>query len=210
MERSGGNDDAILNPALVSMDELRSRFSEFRASRSEQIRLAMRIVATINVFDKRVLFEMSYALMRRFAFIEVPSPSDTVFEELIELWAEESEQAVDVTKDLLSVRQIKDIGPAVYRDIAHFAAQRLRLGEADESQLRFQSFYSYLLPQFGGINDEDGERLFKVLTNAIGAPQRHRIRTTLNTVLGLELVAPDTATQDLAGEVIDGVEPLPN
>jgi MoxR-like ATPase len=106
-----------------------------------------RIVATMNVFDKSLLFEMSYALMRRFAFIEVPSPSDPVFEELIELWAEESEQALDVAKDLLAVRQIKDIGPAVYRDIAHFAAQRLRLGEADESQLRFQSFYSYLLPQ---------------------------------------------------------------
>ena len=30
-----------------------------------------RIVATMNVFDKNLLFEMSYALMRRFAFIEV-------------------------------------------------------------------------------------------------------------------------------------------
>ena len=33
-----------------------------------------RIVATMNVFDKSLLFEMSFALMRRFAFIEVPSP----------------------------------------------------------------------------------------------------------------------------------------
>ncbi len=33
-----------------------------------------RIVATMNVFDKSLLFEMSYALMRRFAFIEVPIP----------------------------------------------------------------------------------------------------------------------------------------
>ena len=31
-----------------------------------------RIVATMNVFDKSLLFEMSFALMRRFAFIEVP------------------------------------------------------------------------------------------------------------------------------------------
>ena len=28
----------------------------------------------MNVFDKFLLFEMSYALMRRFAFIEVPAP----------------------------------------------------------------------------------------------------------------------------------------
>jgi MoxR-like ATPase len=33
-----------------------------------------RIIATMNVFDKSLLFEMSFALMRRFAFIEVPSP----------------------------------------------------------------------------------------------------------------------------------------
>jgi hypothetical protein len=39
------------------------------------------------VFDKTLLFEMSYALMRRFAFIEVSSPDDPIFEELIEGWA---------------------------------------------------------------------------------------------------------------------------
>ena len=35
-----------------------------------------RILATMNVFDKNLLFDMSYALMRRFAFIEVGTPSD--------------------------------------------------------------------------------------------------------------------------------------
>ena len=30
-----------------------------------------RIIATMNVFDKNLLFDMSYALMRRFAFVEV-------------------------------------------------------------------------------------------------------------------------------------------
>ena len=37
----------------------------------------------MNVFDKSLLFEMSFALMRRFAFIEVPSPSHEMFVELI-------------------------------------------------------------------------------------------------------------------------------
>ena len=35
-----------------------------------------RIIATMNVFDKNLLFDMSYALMRRFAFIEVGTPDD--------------------------------------------------------------------------------------------------------------------------------------
>src|SRR6188768_3437210 len=39
-----------------------------------------RIIATMNVFDKNLLFDMSYALMRRFAFIEVGTPSDAAYE----------------------------------------------------------------------------------------------------------------------------------
>jgi hypothetical protein len=149
-----------------------------------------RIVATMNVFDKSLLFDMSYALMRRFAFIEVPSPAPDVFEELIDLWAEDAAEAADVAKALLPVRDIKDIGPAVYRDIAKFAAQRLRRGAVDMSELRFQVFYSYLLPQFEGISDEDGERLLKVLAASVGGSMRPRLRRTLNGVLGLELQPP--------------------
>src|SRR5512142_587099 len=43
-----------------------------------------RIIATMNVFDKNLLFEMSYALMRRFAFVEVTSPGPDVFDRLLE------------------------------------------------------------------------------------------------------------------------------
>ncbi len=43
-----------------------------------------RILATMNVFDKNLLFEMSYALMRRFAFVEVTCPSDEAYNELLE------------------------------------------------------------------------------------------------------------------------------
>src|SRR5690606_28301259 len=43
-----------------------------------------RIIATMNVFDKNLLFDMSYALMRRFAFIEVGAPSDAAYEKLLQ------------------------------------------------------------------------------------------------------------------------------
>ena len=42
-----------------------------------------RIIATMNVFDKNLLFEMSYALMRRFAFIEVGAPDDESYRRLL-------------------------------------------------------------------------------------------------------------------------------
>ena len=40
-----------------------------------EIPQSWRVIATMNVFDKTLLFEMSFALMRRFAFIEVASPA---------------------------------------------------------------------------------------------------------------------------------------
>ena len=39
-----------------------------------------RIIATMNVFDKNLLFEMSFALMRRFAFIEVGTPDEEAYQ----------------------------------------------------------------------------------------------------------------------------------
>src|SRR3954452_11236012 len=76
-----------------------------------------RIVATMNVFDKNLLFEMSYALMRRFAFIEVMSPTEDVFERLLTGPGE-------IVRRLLPLRTFRDLGPAVYLDAARFAARR--------------------------------------------------------------------------------------
>jgi MoxR-like ATPase len=155
-----------------------------------------RIVATMNVFDKSLLFEMSYALMRRFAFIEVPSPSREVFTDLIGRWAEGSTEAASAAEDLLAVREVKDIGPAVYRDIARFARERVGQGSVAPTDLRYQAFYSYLLPQFEGITDEQGERLMRILLRIVGRGKRSLVRETLNGVLGLEL--PD------GGRDVDG------
>ncbi len=78
-----------------------------------------RIIATMNVFDKNLLFEMSYALMRRFAFIEVTCPSDEAYHELLE-------GPGDIVRELLPLRRFRDLGPAVYLDAAKFAVRRMR------------------------------------------------------------------------------------
>jgi MoxR-like ATPase len=153
-----------------------------------------RIVGTMNVFDKSLLFEMSYALMRRFAFIEVPSPQDEVFERLIDRWSEASAPAADLAKSLMGVRAVKDVGPAVYRDIARFGRHRFQNEGADVGEVRFEAFYSYLLPQFEGLSDSQGDQLYGILTRVVGGSNvwRKRIRQTLNQVLGLELGETET------------------
>ncbi len=155
-----------------------------------QVPASWRIVATMNVFDKTLLFEMSFALMRRFAFIEVPSPSPQVFEELIDREAG-SVLAASLAKKLLGLRLFKDLGPAVFMDVARFLSIRLEEDEADEQGVLFEAFYGYLLPQFEGIEAKDGNDLYLALVAVMG--QKERIRQTLNAVLGLGISAPTKA-----------------
>jgi MoxR-like ATPase len=90
-----------------------------------------RIIATMNVFDKSLLFEMSFALMRRFAFIEVPSPPVPIYQtvwrrELVGLHDEQYSKIDAVLSKLLALRSVKDIGPAVFIDMAKFARRYIR------------------------------------------------------------------------------------
>ena len=59
-----------------------------------------RIIASMNSFDKTLLFTMSYALMRRFAFIEVPSPKEDVLFDLIALESNGNQRAAQIVQTL--------------------------------------------------------------------------------------------------------------
>jgi MoxR-like ATPase len=157
-----------------------------------------RIIATMNVFDKSLLFEMSYALMRRFAFVEIPSPAEeAVFGELIDLVTSDP-TAQQRARKLLAVRRVKDIGPAVFMDIARYLSERDPTGTDTEQTLLFEAFYSYLLPQFEGLGDEQGMQLFNNLRPLVGATLLRRLIDTLNTVLGLELQEPPPVPSEVA------------
>ena len=150
-----------------------------------------RIIATMNVFDKSLLFEMSFALMRRFAFVEVASPAPAIFEQLIDDHARGETKAATLAKELLALRAIKDLGPAVFIDLTKFLRERITIQLADDGQLLFEAFYSYLLPQFEGIDAATGDELFRVVSKMVGtAARKERLRCTLNSVLGLELSDP--------------------
>jgi MoxR-like ATPase len=164
-----------------------------------------RVIATMNVFDKTLLFEMSFALMRRFAFIEVPSPSPAVFEALIERETAGDTDAADLAKRLLALRELKDLGPAVFMDLSRYLRERLALEPAaDQGQLLFEGFYAYLLPQFEGVDDAAGADLFKKVGQLVGASRRERLRRTLNEVLGLDIQPPQAAADE---DVVELEEP---
>jgi MoxR-like ATPase len=174
-----------------------------------QVPESWRIIATMNVFDKSLLFEMSFALMRRFAFIEVASPAPAVFEELIDQMAVGEPRAAALAKELLALRNIKDLGPAVFIDLTKFLRERIALQQAEDGQLLFESFYSYLLPQFEGIDVPTGEKLYKTMSRLMNsAERRNRLAQTLNNVLGLELLNPSDKQpeQDYDDDTLDPPE----
>ena len=119
-----------------------------------------RVLATMNVFDKSLLFEMSFALMRRFAFIEVPSPPEADFLALMASQTDGDSAAAALAAKFLDLRTLKDLGPAVFMDLARFIHTRRQMDGSSDGQLAFETFYSYLLPQFEGIDEVDGEKLY--------------------------------------------------
>jgi MoxR-like ATPase len=153
-----------------------------------------RLIATMNVFDKSLLFEMSFALMRRFAFIEVSAPDDAVYESLIRNQAGDDSELADqiygLLKPFLRLRAVKELGPALFIDMARFVRSRVQLDPISDHDLAFQVFYSYLLPQFEGVDDEGGRRLVRLLEPIVGNANRRRLARTFSEVLGVAQINP--------------------
>jgi MoxR-like ATPase len=138
-----------------------------------------RIIATMNVFDKNLLFDMSYALMRRFAFIEVGTPSDEAYEQLLQGPGE-------VVAKLLCLRKFTNLGPAVYLDAAKYATRRAKDGPT-ESRLIYEVFYAYFLPQFEGMEDRRATTLYRTVAQFLDPPEQLEAQRTISEVLGVEL-----------------------
>src|SRR5829696_7066212 len=138
-----------------------------------------RIIATMNVFDKNLLFEMSYALMRRFAFIEVGTPSEESYQRLLQ-------GPGQIVACLLPLRNFSDLGPAVYLDAARYASRRAQDGPT-ESRLLYEVFYAYFLPQFEGFDDLRATKLYRTIEGLFDPPEQAEVQRTMGEVLGVEL-----------------------
>lgn len=90
----------------------------------------------------------------------------------------------------MTLRSVKDIGPAVFIDMSRFAAEYLTAGgEIPAGQLGFQLFYSYLLPQYEGMSQQQGMDLFAQVRAITGPEHRERLTSTLSEVLGITLLS---------------------
>jgi MoxR-like ATPase len=162
------------------------------------VRQTWRLIATMNVFDKDLLFEMSYALMRRFAFVEVPVPPEGVYESLIATDAAGDSVSENLAKQFLGVRAVRMIGPASFRDLTRYFVTRRGAGPVTPSRLALEGFHSFLLPQFEGIDQQGVLSLHGLLVPLLDASDRQVFARYLTDVLGFPSGLFATATQSSA------------
>lgn len=122
-----------------------------------------RILATMNVYDKDYLFEMSYAFMRRFTFIYIDLPKTEEFKQLIRYWSRSlnEEQLVKI-EGLLDINDHRQIGPAIFKDIVEYVEERTRIG-SDNNVLN-DAVLSFIIPQFEGLEKGQVQSIWKILT----------------------------------------------
>jgi MoxR-like ATPase len=145
---------------LTTTDEIAGR----PANHQYLVPNSWRIFATMNTYDKTSLYEMSYAFMRRFAFVRVPAPElpedpadDDQLEQLIydyanawdlDLNRNEAMAIGRVWRETNHAVEERSIGPAIIEDILRYVNQH------SEDELEYhltQAVISYIFPQLEGV-----------------------------------------------------------
>jgi len=117
-----------------------------------------RIIATMNTFDKSSLYEMSYAFMRRFAFIPVDVPEELNVDEYLKAWGcyNEGKRHGENLRNLWKhINEYRKIGPAIVKDICEYVSKT----DGDYAG----AIIMYVLPQFEGLQDTKIEEFVKGL-----------------------------------------------
>jgi MoxR-like ATPase len=139
--------------------------------------VAWRIIATINSIDKASLYQMSYALTRRFAWIYLDVPSD--LNEFVRLYLER-EQIQDTGNKIFplakiweAVNSVRLIGPApiidmikVMREMDNgldFSADT----SEEQASIYLDGFDMFLLPMLDGIFRDGAQLISKQICEAL-------------------------------------------
>ncbi len=125
-----------------------------------------RLFATMNSYDKTSLYEMSYAFMRRFAFVRVGAPTlpddDEALEELMveydRAWGADGADRPErlsvgrVWRAVNGATEERAIGPAVVKDMLEFVrTQPADAGDAAFDRALTEAVLSYVFPQLEGV-----------------------------------------------------------
>lgn len=159
---------------------------------------AWRLLATINSIDKASLYQMSYALSRRFAWIFVDAPSDTkgFIQDYLEKVKGQEARTIDGIPPLAAiwsaVNAVRMIGPAPIIDAINTIFQLapnadLLATPQGEAQIAYlDAFDLYFLPLLDGILQHEAEGIAVGVIAAVGlaeeATEALRLKRRLQSV----------------------------
>ena len=122
-----------------------------------------RMICTMNDYDKSLLNELSYGLLRRFAFVEINVPNDKenvknivlerTYEKLKYLDPNFNNKKVDLYVDkfidfMFSLKPKREIGLASYIDVVSYFVYSTTVMQNDPGSALNDSLIDYILPQF--------------------------------------------------------------
>lgn len=164
-----------------------------------------RIVGTMNTFDKASLFQLSYAFMRRFAFIDVPVPSEENFSQVLEGKASKSlaDCSEDFARGCLALLKAVfcppggdtglagagvPVGPSIPLDAVKYIREKYvdQPGLAPKAAV-LEALKMFLFPQFEGRENRH-EKIREMLKGALSlnATELADLDSTLATWTGYE------------------------
>lgn len=155
---------------------------------------AWKLIATINSIDKASLYQMSYALTRRFAWIYVDVPKDTsgFIREYVARGKGEGptpDGPVPLGQIWDAVNEVRPIGPAPILDVMRLIIAQndgvdflAPVTDAAQAEPYLDGFSVFVLPMLDGILRDQGEKIADALKTILklNDEQAKRVKTRLS------------------------------
>lgn len=142
-----------------------------------------RLLATINSIDKASLYQMSYALTRRFAWILVDAPENLnlfvrEFSALKGYWTEEPPEGAESPLAALwsAVNEVRPMGAAPFIDVMAYckaaapAFDFFESANGESKSIYLSAFQVAILPMLDGIAHEQANRLAANIAKNLNLP----------------------------------------
>ncbi len=153
--------DEYAEKVLKLWNQFKGRFDGLKVPEN------FRIIGTMNTFDRRYLFTLGSALLRRFAIIEVTNPKieDSEFKEIIVQYLPKSK--VDVVDRILrlyrSMRNFVELGIALLIDTAKYITELINHGEDNVRNALDQAVSAIIIPQLEGLSIDKLRKIKQLL-----------------------------------------------
>ncbi len=147
-----------------------------------------RMLATMNEYDKKSLFDLSYALMRRFAIIRLGLPQN--YEQGLALWAGAAQIDPAVITNMQELLEAtageREIGPAIFRSmIAYMKAKRPFQKNNEESYT--EALNLFVVPQLQGVTDQTAQDIYRTAAALLNTQQQNLLRESIYANTGLKV-----------------------